>query len=125
VVSGCERAIDRAQTEGRVEREGENQASVAMVMVSFTKVALPSVLASFVVSYAFWDLSRNRKIFGGQFFCFFLPLSLSLSLCLSLSLFDSFSVTSFCRFLDLNMIGSCAAAVDSFFNLIFGLLMLS
>ncbi|CAK9858821.1 hypothetical protein BDL97_01G185700 [Sphagnum fallax] len=36
-----------------------------MVMVSFTKVALPSVLASFVVSYAFWDLSRNRKIFGG------------------------------------------------------------
>jgi hypothetical protein len=56
-----------------------------MVMVSFTKVALPSVLASFVVSYAFWDLSRNRKIFGGQFFVlFFFSLSLSRSLIPSL-----------------------------------------
>ncbi|KAL2629850.1 hypothetical protein R1flu_014536 [Riccia fluitans] len=34
-------------------------------MASFTKVALPAVLASFVPSYLFWDLTRNRKFFGG------------------------------------------------------------
>ncbi|KAG6556731.1 hypothetical protein Mapa_001674 [Marchantia paleacea] len=34
-------------------------------MVSFTKVILPAVFASFVPAYVFWDLARNRKIFGG------------------------------------------------------------
>jgi hypothetical protein len=55
--------------------------SVAMSMVSLTKVVLPSVLASFAVSYAFWDLSRNRKIFGGES-CYLVAFSLlSLILC--------------------------------------------
>jgi hypothetical protein len=50
-------------------------------MVSFTKVVLPSVLASFAVSYAFWDLSRNHKIFGGES-CYLVAFSLlSLILC--------------------------------------------
>jgi hypothetical protein len=34
-------------------------------MVSFTKVALPAVLASFIPAYLFWDLARNRHVFGG------------------------------------------------------------
>ncbi|KAL3687751.1 hypothetical protein R1sor_014060 [Riccia sorocarpa] len=33
--------------------------------MSFSKVALPAVLASFVPAYLFWDLVRNRKVFGG------------------------------------------------------------
>lgn len=55
--------------------------SVAMSMVSFTKVVLPSVLASFAVSYAFWDLSRNRKIFGGESYYSVVFSLLSLILC--------------------------------------------
>lgn len=30
------------------------------------KLVIPSVIASMVVSYIFWDLTRNRKIFGGS-----------------------------------------------------------
>ena len=37
-----------------------------MGLVSFTKVILPAFAGSCVVSYAFWDLSRNRKVFGGN-----------------------------------------------------------
>jgi hypothetical protein len=55
--------------------------SVAMSMVSLTKVVLPSVLASFAVSYAFWDLSRNRKIFGGESYHSVVFSLLSLILC--------------------------------------------
>ncbi|CAM6101486.1 unnamed protein product [Calypogeia fissa] len=34
-------------------------------MVSFTKVILPAVLGSFVPAFIFWDLARDRHIFGG------------------------------------------------------------
>jgi hypothetical protein len=56
---------DQAQEEPGSGLGRRVKVSVAMSMVSLTKVVLPSVLASFAVSYAFWDLSRNRKIFGG------------------------------------------------------------
>ncbi|KAG0569928.1 hypothetical protein M758_6G121200 [Ceratodon purpureus] len=36
-----------------------------MGLVSFPKVIMPAFLGACVVSYAFWDLARNRKIFGG------------------------------------------------------------
>jgi len=36
-----------------------------MGFVSIPKVILPAFAGSCIVSYAFWDLARNRKIFGG------------------------------------------------------------
>ena len=37
-----------------------------MTLVSFPKVIVPSLLGACLVSYAFFDLARNRKIFGGN-----------------------------------------------------------
>lgn len=48
------------------EFSGATPKQAAMTMISFPKVVVPSLLGSFVISYAFWDLARNRKIFGGQ-----------------------------------------------------------
>lgn len=39
--------------------------SLQMGLVSFSKVIMPALAGTCVVSYAFWDLSRNRKLFGG------------------------------------------------------------
>lgn len=36
-----------------------------MTLVSFPKVIVPSLLGACLVSYAFFDLARNRKVFGG------------------------------------------------------------
>ncbi len=72
---------DQAQEEPRRCLGRRVKVSAAMSMVSLTKVVLPSVLASFAVSYAFWDLSRNRKIFGGESYYSVAFSLLSLILC--------------------------------------------
>ena len=56
---------ERAVCDSQVVEEGACELST-MGLVSFPKVILPAFLASCVPAYIFWDLARNRKIFGGD-----------------------------------------------------------
>lgn len=50
----------------QAQRGRNSSTPLPMGLVSFPKVIMPAFVGSCVLSYAFWDLTRNRKIFGGQ-----------------------------------------------------------